>query len=128
MGIEWTSCPLDELWQEAPSLQILLTAKGHTPVGCAWTMFVCPSEWRRRAPERIIQVTFFIGVGLFVLLDFFGSRREGGSRGQGALLSERVKWQLTLPTVSPSWATGSGLDPSFAYFSWDYFVQRLGRA
>lgn len=61
-----------ELWQGALSLQTLLTAKGNTPAGCVWTISVCLQSSKGRDAERIIQVTFLIGVRLFAFFFPFG--------------------------------------------------------
>lgn len=98
MGIEWTSCSLGGAAAGATGPPDLADSKRDHPAGCAWTMFVCLQNGEGGDAKRIIQVTFSTAVGLFALL-IFGSRWEGGSRGQIALLSERVKWQLAMPTV-----------------------------
>lgn len=111
-----------ELWQGALSLQILLTAKGNTPAGCAWTMSVCLQNSKGRDAERIIQVTFLIGVGLFTLFFLWTQLRAAAEQ---SLLFES-KMATHSAYCFPDWATDSGLGPFFPYFSWDYFCTKTG--
>lgn len=77
-------------------------------------------------------MTFFFNWGRAVPSPFFrllGAGEGAAAEAVEALLPDRLKWQLAIPTLSLSvWATGSGLGPSFPSFSWEYFVQRLGQA
>lgn len=49
----------------------LADSKGNTPAGCAWTMFICLQSGEGGNPERIVQVTFLIRVGLVFVRIFF---------------------------------------------------------
>lgn len=44
-----------ELWPGAPSLQTLLTTKGNTSAGCAWTMLVCPQAGEQGIPRGLCK-------------------------------------------------------------------------
>lgn len=111
-----------ELWQGALSLQILLTAKGNTPAGCAWTMSVCLQNSKGRDAKRIIQVTFLIGVGLCFI--FLLDTAERAAAEQSLLFESKMATHSAY--CFPVWAAGSGLGPFSPYFSWDYFCTKTG--
>lgn len=82
MGIEWTFCPPSGAGAGVTEPPDLATAKGDTPAGRAWTMFVYLQNDEGGDIERIIQVTFLAGVGLLVLLGFCGSNEKAAAEAK----------------------------------------------
>lgn len=117
-------CSLDGAVAGGSELQILLTAKGNTPAGCAWTISVCLQSSKGRDAERIIQVTFLIGVRLFAFFFFPLDAAERAAAEQSLLFESKMATHSAY--CFPVWATGSGLGPFFPYFSWDYFCTKTG--
>ena len=75
----------------APSLNTLLTTKGNTPAGCAWTMLICPQAGERGITKRVLQVTVFLNWGRAVpspLFQLLGAGEGAAAEAVGALLTE----------------------------------------
>lgn len=83
-----------------------------------------PSEQQRKGRREDYYPSDFLNQSKAVC--FFFSPPLDAAESRASCL--RVKWQLTLPTVSLSGRQAQGWDLSFPIFPGTIFVQRLGQA